>query len=63
MIENSATKDMAGDKPETVEQEPVVSESLFHFPGGGEYFPMAVKASSPEKAHEIYLKKRVPYNP
>ena len=66
MIKNSATKKISSE-PEAVEQvEPVTMQQEideYHFAGGGQYFPMTVKAASAEEAHDIYLQKRVPYNP
>ena len=58
-IENSKNKDMAS----SVEQVEIKKEieHEFHFSGGGEYFPMTVKASSQERATEVWQQKRVPY--
>ena len=32
----------------------------FHFPGGGEYLPMTIRASSQQEAEEIWLKTKKP---
>ena len=41
-------------------EESFLVENEYHFPGGGEYYPVTVKASSVEEATAEWEKVRVP---
>ncbi len=59
MIKNSKTKVV--EYPIVMNKSDKPEKTIFHFSGSGEFYPLAIEATSLPEAQKIYRKKRVPY--